>query len=1278
MTPQSTPAKANDGVRSAGWIRRLATYLKPHRTNVAITFSAAVLGSLCTIAAPLIARQIVDNVIVARHANLWPWLIGLVVIALAGFGFSYLRRYRGSRVGLEVQNDLRNDMHDHLQRLDMAALDRMSVGQLVARANSDTALVQGLIGWLPIVSGNVLNLVLSLVVMFFLSPVLALVSVAIVPALILVSYRMRTKVFPASWDAQQREGVVAEIVDEVVGGVRVVKAFGQEGRELHRLTDAAVDLYGSQMRSTRIQAKYQPMLEAIPALGQVGILALGGWLAVNGQLTLGTFLAFSTYVAGLMAPARQLTGILTIAQQARAGVDRIFQLLDLTPSIVDAPHATEFPTNDARIDFSDVTFSYDGSAPILRGLNLSIKPGERVALVGSSGSGKSTLVRLLLRYYDPDEGSVRIGGNDVRDLRLAALRGTLGIAFEDAFLFSASIRDNIAYGSPEATTEQIEAAAQAAEADSFIRHLPQGYDTVVGERGLSLSGGQRQRIALARVLLRNPGVLILDDATSAIDARTEHSIHGALNQVMSDRTVILVAHRHSTLHLADRIVVLDKGQIVDEGTHETLLKRSSVYRALFGPTDAERRGEVDALANEATDTPTSFRAPDRRSASGVPLARSLNASNLGMGLGGGGGGGGRRMRANLAPTPELLARVAALPPVRDIPMVDPDSEGRHRRHFSLGTLVREFRKPLLAALVFVIIDAITGLLGPAIVKTGIDEGVVEGASGVLFGAVIFYLVIVILDMFNDMAESFVTGRVAQRVMLSLRIRIFAQLQRLSLDYYEREMAGRIMTRMTTDVDQFESLLQNGLLGAVVAFVTFIGVGVALVIVNMPLGLAVLCVVIPLAIATWLYRRRAVKLYDQSRERIAVVNAAFQEDLSGVRESQAFTHEDVTINTFHALGRRYLDSRIAAQRLVAVYFPFVQFLSAIADVIVLGFGALLISEGHLTTGALIAFLLYIDMFFSPIQQLSQVFDAWQQTRVSVSRISDLMLLETLTPQAEDPIPVPELAGDVKVDHVRFAYPTGSVSRDVRGPADRRDVRRESQAQMPREALEGVALQIYPGETVALVGETGAGKSTVMKLLARFYDPNEGAVLADGMDLRALDLPGYRASLGYVPQESFLFTGTVADNIAYGRPSASREDVVNAARAVGADRMIESLPDGYDTVIAERGKSLSAGQRQLLALARADLVRPAILLLDEATSNLDLATESRVTRAMNNLARGRTTVLIAHRLQTARTADRIVVLKNGAVVESGTHDDLLAAHGLYAGMWQTFERAGNVPA
>jgi ATP-binding cassette subfamily B protein len=1250
----------------AGWLRQLWACLRPYRRDVLLAFGAAVLGSVGQAAVPLIARQIVDEVIVARSSPLWPWLGALIALAVVTFGLAYVRRYRGNRVALGVQNDLRNRIQAHLQSMDLATLDGMSTGQVVARAGSDCSLVQSLLSYLPLLCGNLVAMLVSLGVMIYLSPLLAAVSVSVLPGLFTVTYRMRRRIAPATWDAQQREGELIDIVVEDVTGVRVVKAFSQEKREIERVAAAAGTLYGSRMRLVRLQSRYQPLLETIPSLAQVAILALGGWLALHHRISLGTFLAFSSYIGQFVNPARQLASVLTIAQHARAGLERICQLLDLVPKVVDATDAVELPELRGEIAFCDVHFGYEPDRAVLRGFDLHIRAGERVALVGTGGSGKSTAAALIARLHDPDSGRVLIDSHDVRGLRLHWLRGRIAIAFEDSFLFSDTVAANIAYGRPGACTAQIEAAARAAAAHEFIRELPDGYLTQVGERGLTLSGGQRQRIALARAILADPVVLILDDATSAVDARTEQLIHDELRAVLAGRTTVLIAHRSSTLRLADRIVVVEGGRVVEDGTHEQLVERSARYRSLLSGLDAGSSPLPVAGPAMPAVTAAAWRVPSQ--VGGAQARTATGAPSLGAGLGGGGG-----RRRTLAATPELLARVQALPPVRDLPTVDVTAESRPSNGFSFPRLLLAFRRPLLVGLVLIVLDAVAGLATPILIKTGIDDGVTRASITALFWAAGLLLLITLADLLIEVAETFVTGRAAERVMLTLRIRIWAQLQRLSLDYYEHEMTGRIMTRMTTDVDQFESLIENGLVSALVSFVTFLGVGVALLVINPVLGGWTLAVVVPLVISTVLFRRRAAVLYDQARDRIAAVNAEFQESLSGVREAQAFAHEAATVEYFQQLGRHYLQSRLAAQRLVALYFPFVQLLSAVADVIVLGVGARLIASGHLTTGALMAFILYVDMFFSPIQALSQVFDSWQQSRVSVNRVTELMDRQTRTPQAEHPVVPGRLTGRTTMTDVRFSYPQPPAPgpRQPRGPADARIPDPATFPTKLPEALRGVELHLAAGETLALVGETGAGKSTMMKLLARFYDPDSGLVTVDGTDLRTMDLHGFRTQLGYVPQEAFLFATTVRDNIAYGRPDASDAEVEAAARTTGAHEFIVALPGGYHAPISRHGRSLSSGQRQLIALARAELVDPAVLLLDEATSNLDLVTEALVTAAMQRVARKRATVLIAHRLQTARAADRIAVLSAGRIVEMGTHTELLGAGGHYAAMWRTHE-------
>jgi ATP-binding cassette subfamily B protein len=423
--------------------------------------------------------------------------------------------------------------------------------------------------------------------------------------------------------------------------------------------------------------------------------------------------------------------------------------------------------------------------------------------------------------------------------------------------------------------------------------------------------------------------------------------------------------------------------------------------------------------------------------------------------------------------------------------------------------------------------------------------------------------------------------------------------------------------------------------------------------NPRLALVTSIALVPLSIATNWFRHRSSAAYEVARDRIAAVNANLQEGLSGVRVSQAFAQEGRSTAEFESVSREYLDARLGAQRLVAIYFPFVEFLSEITGALVIGAASVFVSQGSLSVGELIAFLLYLDVFFSPIQQLSQVFDSYQQARVSLDRIGALLETSTSVPVRSGAMEIDgRLSGRIEFDRVRFRY-----------------------ANTVDDALRDATLVIGAGERVALVGETGAGKSTILKLVARFYDVSEGAVRVDGVDVRDYEPIAYHAQLGVVPQEAFLFAGTVRDNIAYGRRDATDHEVEVAARAVGAHDFIARLPFGYRTPVSERGRSLSSGQRQLIALARAHLVDPAILLLDEATSNLDLATEAAVNAAMTVAAIGRTTILIAHRLQTARLADRIIVVHDGRVVEDGSHDALIGRRGRYAALWAAGEQ---VPA
>ncbi len=580
-------------------------FLRPHRRALwgSLVFAWAAMGM--TVLIPWLVGRSVDAIERQDESALLPLAGAIVAAAVLRVGLTVVRRVVAGKVSLAVEFDLRERFYRHLQAQELGFFDGQQTGQLMSRATVDLQSIRFFLGYgLIFITQNLLTITLATAVMLAIDPLMALLALTPAPLVILAAARYSNLSRPALQEVQQRLAELTAEAEENVSGIRIVKAFAREEHQLHRFQRAVGRVFDQSIYTTRLAAFFSPLIGLLPQLGTALVLLVGGHQVINGSLSLGDLTAFYTYLVMLAAPMRMLGVTLGMAQRAVASGNRLFEILDRKPLIQSPAGAGPLPRGGGSVQLEDVSLRYKGSEPALSGIDLEIEPGRTAALVGPSGSGKTSLVALIARLYDASEGAVRIDGADVRSVDLHSLRSEIAFVADDSFLFSAPIAENIGYARPGASREEIETAARRAQADGFIRGLPDGYETVVGERGLTLSGGQRQRVAIARALLADPRILILDDATSSVDATTERTIKEGLREVMEGRTTLVIAHRLSTVSLADEVVVMDGGRIVDRGTHDELLERCGFYSeiaehgladSVFLQRDLEQREEMARL-----------------------------------------------------------------------------------------------------------------------------------------------------------------------------------------------------------------------------------------------------------------------------------------------------------------------------------------------------------------------------------------------------------------------------------------------------------------------------------------------------------------------------------------------------------------------------------------------------------------------------------------------------------------------------------------------------------
>jgi len=591
-TPETSgyeaPKATIDPDTSKSWLKRALPILRSHQAIFGTSLVLAFVGLVLQVQIPNLLNRAIDNSITHHSVRLSFYVTWILALGGLGAISGYISRLFLFKTAYNIEYDLRNVIYEHLTRMSFPFYDRVQSGQLISRANSDIRSVQMYMTFAPLILVQCSIALVAFGFMLSINVVLAFIAMATMPLVYFAGVRMRKSMFPVSWLIQARLADIATIVDENVNGVRVVKSFAAERYQLRSLAKAADKLQWAYVKDADLRAKWTPTVQNLPQAGLALVLLFGGYMVIHGRLQIGAIVAFNAYLLMLQAPFMMLGMLIMMGQRAAASAERIYEILDEQPTIVDRPGAIDLVNCQGDIQFDSVEFAYANSAqPVLSEFDLHLRPGETVALVGRTGGGKSTVARLLDRFYDVTGGAVLVDGHDVRGLTLTSLRANVGIVLDEPFLFSSSIRDNISYGRPGATMREIKAAAQAAGADEFIKDLPEGYDAVVGERGYTLSGGQRQRVAIARTLLVNPPILILDDATSAVDVQIEQEIHEALRALMKGRTTLIVAHRLSTISLADRVVLLDKGRIVADGTHSELLASTQLYVEVLAQANEE-------------------------------------------------------------------------------------------------------------------------------------------------------------------------------------------------------------------------------------------------------------------------------------------------------------------------------------------------------------------------------------------------------------------------------------------------------------------------------------------------------------------------------------------------------------------------------------------------------------------------------------------------------------------------------------------------------------------
>ncbi len=1124
-------------------------------------------------------------------------ILGIAAVMVARGMCEHWRTMVAHRTAAQVQKTLRRTLFDRIAALGPSYAGRQRSGELTLSLVDGVEQLETYFGqYLP-------QLMVAMLTPLLIFAFVALIDLPV--AAILVAFAAAALFLPAAWhsfdvaNSRKRQVAYADFAAEFldsIQGLGTLKAFGQSTARADMLAWKARDLFRRTMWVLGTNVLSRGITDSLIAVGAAAALTLGAHRVVSGDMELTALLVILMMGVEIFRPMRDLRSVLHQGMVGMSAAQGIYNILDARSEVADGPGNPRAADLEPAIAFENVTFRYPGAAnPAHRGLSFSVAPGERIGIVGQSGCGKTSVVRLLLRFFDPEAGRVTLGGIDLREMSFAQIRRNISVVNQDAFLFHGTIGENIRMGRPDASDEEVEAAARAANIQGFVESLPNGYDTVIGEKGIKLSGGQRQRVAIARAVLRDTPILVLDEALSAVDAENEAVIQEALDRLMQGRTTLILAHRLSSVIDCDRIVVMDDGRIVESGPHGALMAvPDGVYASLMREQARESEAMqddvlADALERPRTETPDATPGGARQALTeGIVKAEGLTWLQV---------------------TAALLRVI--------VPW-----KGRLALTLLFG---------IVRVLAFIGVGAVSALI------------VFSLKNGQPYDHLLMWLWILAPTAgIVHWLESWVAHDMAFRLLAEMRVDAFRKLDALAPAYLVRRRTGDLMNLATHDIELIEYFFAHTVAPAFVAVLVPAVVVAVLGAESLWIALSLLPFLVAVGVSPLVMRGRVDRLGSRAREAGGELGAYAIDSVQGLGEIVSFQHESRRAEGFDRLADHHMRLRLPFFGELTRQESLIEILTGLGGLAVVVCGAALVGAGAVEAGILPLLTLLAMSAFLPVSEIAQIGRRLADTLGATRRYYAL---------ENEPVPVAdgpgapkgagEAAAGLALQGLRFTYPG-----------------------QDRYALNDVTVTIPAGQTVALVGASGAGKTTTAQMLMRFWDPDAGRITLNGADIRTYKLDDLRGRIALVSQDTYLFNDTIRANVMIARPSASAAELAEALDRAALGPLIESLPEGLETVVGERGASLSGGQRQRVAIARAFLKDAPILILDEATSHLDALNEMAVRHALDALKADRTTIVIAHRLSTVRNADKIVVLDQGRLVETGTHEQLLARRGLYA--------------